>query len=79
MQIVKLEDVIKMSTLLSENGFSDKNIEVILKVKTNELLNKINEDIYYKNKTNDSPPLGHTDEIILNVNGITFKYIVDEK
>jgi hypothetical protein len=78
MQIVKLEDIIKMSTLLSENGFSDKNIEVILKLKTNELLNKINEDIYYKNKTSDSPPLSHTDEIILNVNGITFKYVVDE-
>lgn len=79
MQIIRLEDIIKLSSILKENNFNDNNIEVVIKVKTNELLNKINEEIYYKNKTPDSPPISHADEIILNVNGITFKYVVEEE
>ena len=78
MQIVKLEELVKLSAILKENDFSNKGVEIIIKVKTNELLNKINEDIYFKNKTPDSPQLSHTDEIILNINGITFKYVVEE-
>lgn len=78
MQMIKLEELIKLATILKENDYSNKNIEVVIKVKTNELLNKINEEIYFKNKTENSSPLTHVDEIILNINGIKFKYIVDD-
>lgn len=78
MYVVKLDELIKLSTILKENDFSNKNLEIIVNVKSSELLNKINEEIYFKNKTDNSPPLTHVDEIILNMNGIKFKYIVGE-
>lgn len=78
MQITKLENIIKLSEILKQNDFSNVNMEIIFKIKNIELLNRINEDIYYKNKTNDTPPIKHVDEIVLNINGIKFKYILDE-
>ena len=77
MYIAKLDDLINLSNLLNENNYSDKVSEIIFKVKTNEILNKINEDIYFRNKTSDSPPLTHVDEILLNINNIKFKITVD--
>lgn len=77
MYIVKLDDLINLSNLLIENNYSDKVSEIIFNVKTNEILNKINEEIYFRNKTTDSPPLTHVDEILLNINNIKFKITVD--
>lgn len=75
MQLLKLNDLIKISELLAENNFNNKNITITIDVKTKELLNKINEDIYYRNDVNENnPPIKEVDEIVLNINGTTFKY-----
>ena len=76
--IIKLEDIIKVSAIMSENGFSDRGIVIHIPIKTQELLNKINEDLYYKNTTDEEKVCPNSvDEIVVNINGITFKYILD--
>lgn len=80
MQIVKLEDIVKLSQILNENGFANKDITINIGVKTPEMLNRINEEIYFRN-SNKENNLKIVDEIILNVGGYKYKYYVnnDEK
>jgi hypothetical protein len=78
MQIVKIEDIMKLSKFLSENGFADKDITINIGVKTPEMLNRINEEIYFRN-SNKENELKTVDEIILNVGGYTYKYYVNNK
>jgi hypothetical protein len=76
MQIVKLEDIVKLSQILNENGFANKDITINIGVKTPEMLNRINEEIYFRN-SNKENNLKIVDEIILNVGGYTYKYYVN--
>lgn len=78
MQIVKIEDIMKLSKFLSENGFADKDITINIGVKTPEMLNRINEEIYFRN-SNKENELKSVDEIILNVGGYIYKYYVNNK
>lgn len=77
MSIINIDELIKLSQFLVENDYHKKNITVNFGIKTRELLNRINEDIYYRN-TEKKETLKDVDEIILNINGITFKYVLDE-
>ncbi len=77
MSIVNIDELIKLSQFLVENDYHKKNVTVNFGIKTRELLNRINEDIYYRN-TEKKEALKDVDEIILNINGITFKYVLDE-
>lgn len=76
MQIVKLDDIIKLSQILNENGFANKDITINIGVKTPEMLNRINEEIYFRN-SNKENNLKIVDEIILNVGGYKYKYYVN--
>lgn len=76
MQIVKLEDIVKLSQILNENGFANKDITINIGVKTPEMLNRINEEIYFRN-SNKENNLKIVDEIIINVGGYKYKYYVN--
>lgn len=76
MQIVKLDDIVKLSQILNENGFANKDITINIGVKTPEMLNRINEEIYFRN-SNKENNLKIVDEIILNVGGYKYKYYVN--
>lgn len=78
MQIVKLEDIVKLSQILNENGFANKDITINIGVKTPEMLNRINEEIYFRN-SNKENNLKIVDEIILNVGGYKYKYYVNNE
>lgn len=78
MQIVKLEDIVKLSQILNENGFANKDITINIGVKTPEMLNRINEEIYFRN-SNKENSLKIVDEIILNVGGYKYKYYVNNE
>ena len=75
--IVKFSDIIKISKILSENNFSNKGISIAIEVKNKIVLNKINEDIFFRN--GGEGKVEEVDEIDINVNGINFKYIVKEE
>lgn len=75
-RIIKLDDLVKISKLLSDNGYADVDMEICINVPSDKLLNKINEDLYYRNKTEDKPSfVENVDEINLVVNNIKFRYI----
>jgi hypothetical protein len=78
MQIVKLEDIVKLSQILNENGFANKDITINIGVKTPEMLNRINEEIYFRN-SNKENNLKIVDEIILNVGRYKYKYYVNNE
>ena len=78
MQIVKLEDIVKLSQILNENGFANKDITINIGDKTPEMLNRINEEIYFRN-SNKENNLKIVDEIILNVGGYKYKYYVNNE
>jgi hypothetical protein len=75
--IVKFADLIKLSKILSDNGFSNKGISIAIEVKNKTILNKINEDIFFRN--GGEGKVDEVDEIDINVNGVNFKYIIKEE
>lgn len=79
-KMLKLEDAIELASLLHDNGYSDAGITIVINLKSDELLNKVNEDFYFKNNNeNKQGEIEHVDEIVLNINGITFKYIAENE
>ena len=50
----KLEDIVKLSQILNENGFANKDITISIGVKTPEMLNRINEEIYFRNSNKEN-------------------------
>ena len=78
-RVLKFEDILKISTILEENGFSDANMTVVLGVASQALLNKINEDLFIRNKgENDTEIKSNVSEIDVNVNNINFKYVLTD-
>ena len=76
-RILKLEDLIKLSKILTDNGFNNADMEIIVNISTNTLLNKINEDLYSRNNSSDKDSIvENVDEINLCLNNINFKYVL---
>ena len=76
-RILKLEDLIKLSKILTDNGFDNADMEIIVNIATNTLLNKINEDLYSRNNSSDKDSIvENVDEINLCLNNINFKYVL---
>lgn len=77
-KILKIEDAIKISNILTEYGYNDFGLVINTTIHSKELLNKLNQDFYYRDKANkNSGNIEPVDEIILNISGITFKYVAD--
>lgn len=75
--ITNINELINFSQIINEN-FVDlelSNMIVLFEV-DEKTLKQINEELYYSNNTDGSPE--DTDEILITVNGITFKYIIKE-
>lgn len=76
--ITNLNELIRFSQVINDN-FVDlelSNMTILFEV-DKRTLKSINEDFYYSNNTNGIPE--DTDEIVITVNGITFKYAVKDE
>lgn len=75
--LFKIEEVAKIASVLNEKGYSNQGFDIVIPVPNIELLNKINEELYYKNNGKESGfDIERVDEINLNIYGISFKYVV---
>lgn len=85
-KILKGEDLSEIASWLIENGYSDANLKILIKVKDKQMLKNINDDYFYRfahykledgdeNKENTNRD---ADQIDVNIGGIDFQYIVDE-
>lgn len=76
--ITNINELINFSQIINEN-FVDlelSNMTVLFEV-DKKTLKQINEELYYSNNTIGTPE--DTDEILITVNSITFKYIIKEQ
>jgi len=78
MSILGYEDVTKIAQLLHDNGIDGSNIIIVNKVRTQEILNKVNEEYFYRANPNTEIVPDQCDEVNINVNGFAFRYVVDE-
>lgn len=76
--ITDISELFLISEILNEkfNESDLSNMTIIFEVDSN-LLKAINERIYYSNNKMGTPE--ETDEIIITVRGITFKYVIKEE
>ena len=77
-RIPKTDDLIRMSELLN-NEFGenfDLSMMEIRFVVGDNMVKRINDDLYYRYNADGEP--GPTDEVAIKANGITFKYVGDE-
>ena len=69
-------DLEKIASMLNENGYGDSNITIVINVKSKNALSRINEDFFYRNNQEGTPP--DVDEVNVDVGGTHFKYIANE-
>lgn len=74
--ILNGEDLEKISNLLEDNGYGQSNIVILIKVKNKEVISRINDDFFYRNNEEGTPP--DVDEINVKVGNVSFKYVVEE-
>lgn len=75
-KVLKLDDLARIYAAIDDEGYGDCGLEIILRVRNKEILNKVNEQFYYEDRKEGTPP--DTDEVIVTIGGMTFKYIVDD-
>jgi hypothetical protein len=79
-KINKLEQLSLLSKTLNDNltpMYDLSNMEVVFKV-DRELLTKINEDMFYTCNPASLQFPDETDEIILEINNIKYRYILED-
>ena len=75
-RVLKVEDLVKIHAAMNEAGYGEDSFEIILKVRSQEVLNKINEEFYYNGTKEGTPP--EAEEVAVDVGNIKFKYVVEE-
>lgn len=78
MSILKYEDVVKITQFLHDNGYDGYPIVIENKVRTKAILDKVNEEYFYRSNPDTEATPDQCDEVNINVNGYTFKYTVSE-
>ena len=76
-KVLKLDDLAKIYGALDEEGYGDSGLEIVIRVRSKEILSKVNEEFYYENSKEGEPP--EVDEVNVQIGGINFKYIVKEE
>jgi hypothetical protein len=77
-RIPKTEDLMRISQLLNNEFGNELDLsimEINFKV-GNNMVKRVNDDLYYRYNSEGSPE--PTDEVMVKTNGITFKYVGDE-
>lgn len=78
--IPKLDDLYKIAEFLRENEFDSGNLAVVIYVKTQERLNRLNKDYYYKaNPKGETPSDENVDNINIQIGNVTFTYKLQEQ
>lgn len=80
-QILTVDDLIKISSVLQNNilnEYDTSNLQITLNV-DEKTMKMVNENIFYSNNPNTNQKPEETDEILINVNNIHFKYVINEE
>ena len=76
---LKYDDLVKISNILSENGYNCSNVTVEVAVHTQKMLNRLNSDFFFRSGLSADKKIEDVSEINISLNGVKFKYVCDEK
>lgn len=78
-RIPKTEDLMRMSELLNNEFGNDFDLSImeIRFIVGDDMVKRINDDLYYRYNADGQPD--PTDEVVIKANGITFKYVEGEE
>lgn len=80
-KILKLEDLLKLSSVLNNETMREYDYDLSNMTMTFSVdettLRKVNEEIFFSNNNTGTPE--DVDEIVVNVNNVHFKYVLEEE
>ena len=77
--VLKYDDLLKIEEFLRENELDNGNLSVVMYIETQERLNRINKDYYYKVNPNGTDALDQdVKNINIQVGNVTFTYRLRE-
>ena len=77
--LLKYDDLLKIEEFLRENELDNGNLSVVMYIETQERLNRINKDYYYKVNPNGTDALDQdVKNINIQVGNVTFTYKLRE-
>lgn len=80
-KILKLEDLLKLSSVLNNETMREYDYDLSNMTMTFSVdettLRKVNEEIFFSNNNTGAPE--DVDEIVVNVNNVHFKYVLEEE
>jgi len=73
--VLKFDDLLKIEEFLRDNEMDSGNLGVVMYIETQERLNRINKDYYYKvNPGGDSPSNENVKDVNIQIGNVTFTY-----
>ena len=77
-KILKYDDLMKISNLLAEAGCVYDNVTLVIDIHTKKMLNRINDDFFFRCSKKEEERVSDVNEINISVNGVKFKYVCPE-
>ena len=73
--VLKYDELLKIEEFLRENEMDNGNLSVVMYIETQERLNRINRDYFYKSNPGDTEPVKcDVDEVNIQIGNVTFTY-----
>lgn len=79
MNILKYEDLIKIAQFLYDNGYDGYDITIENKVRTKGVLDKVNEEFFYRANPDTQNAPDECDVVNIDINGFKFRYISSDE
>ena len=77
--VLEYSDLMEIAGFLINNKYDVAGISVELPLDSKEMLEKINEDFFYRTENGNSNLNPNVSEVIVNVGGINFRYFVKQQ
>lgn len=78
--ILKYEDLLEIEAFLRENNMDSGNLSVVMDIETQERLDRINKDFFFKaNPDAKEIPITHVDHLNIQIGNVKFVYHLKEQ
>jgi hypothetical protein len=77
--VLKYDDLLKIEEYLRESGYDNGNLSVVMGIETQERLNRINKDYFYKVNKAGKPNEGNVDKVNVQIGNVKFIYQLKER
>ena len=78
MKFPRIEDLMEIAQSINDMGFLDGNITIFIEVDDKKILNRINDDFFYRYKDEKAEKVDDVTEVNVSVNGVQFIYFTKQ-